>query len=132
MPKGVLIKRQSKSNTYPDTLCIHFPLPAKGHWVQTIREIKRLNPDTTVEVLIPDFQGRKELIDMVIEARPEIISHNTVSYTHLDVYKSQMLFRPPVEKTEFIAYRTKQQHAAGRLIGIDYDFILIFHTAEIG
>ena len=36
------------------------------------------------------------------------------------------------QKTEFIAYRTKQQHAAGRLIGIDYDFILIFHTAEIG
>ena len=53
-------------------------LPDLGaaHWVQTIREIKRLNPDTTVEVLIPDFQGRKELIDMVIEARPEIISHN--------------------------------------------------------
>ena len=40
--------------------------------------------------------------------------------------------QPPVAKTEFIAYRTKQQHAAGRLIGIDYDFILIFHTAEIG
>ena len=53
-------------------------LPDLGaaHWVQTIREIKRLNPDTTVEVLIPDFQGRKELVDMVIEARPEIISHN--------------------------------------------------------
>ncbi len=53
-------------------------LPDLGaaHWVQTIREIKRLNLDTTVEVLIPDFQGRKELVDMVIEARPEIISHN--------------------------------------------------------
>ena len=53
-------------------------LPDLGaaHWAQTIREIKRLNPETTVEVLIPDFQGRKELIDMVIEARPEIISHN--------------------------------------------------------
>jgi hypothetical protein len=48
------------------------------------------------------------------------------------VHPGTMLFRPPVAKTEFIAYRTKQQHAAGRLIGIDYDFILIFHTAEIG
>ncbi|MES4864619.1 lipoyl synthase, partial [Acinetobacter baumannii] len=39
-------------------------------------EIKRLNPETTPEVLIPDFQGRKELVTQVIEAGPEIISHN--------------------------------------------------------
>lgn len=53
-------------------------LPDLGaaHWARTIREIKRLNPETTVEVLIPDFQGRKELVAQVIEARPEIISHN--------------------------------------------------------
>ena len=53
-------------------------LPDLGaaHWAQTIREIKRLDPETTTEVLIPDFQGRKELIDQVIKACPEIISHN--------------------------------------------------------
>lgn len=47
-----------------------------AHWAQTIREIRRLNPDTTLEVLIPDFQGRRELVEQVIEARPDIISHN--------------------------------------------------------
>lgn len=53
-------------------------LPDLGaaHWACTIREIKRLNPETTIEVLIPDFQGRKELVFQVIEAQPEIISHN--------------------------------------------------------
>lgn len=53
-------------------------LPDLGaaHWAQTIREIRRLNPDTTLEVLIPDFQGRRELVAQVIEARPDIISHN--------------------------------------------------------
>ena len=53
-------------------------LPDRGaaHWACTIREIKRLNPETTIEVLIPDFQGRKELVSQVIEAQPEIISHN--------------------------------------------------------
>ncbi len=53
-------------------------LPDLGaaHWAQTIREIKRLNLETTTEVLIPDFQGRKELVSQVIEAGPEIISHN--------------------------------------------------------
>lgn len=53
-------------------------LPDLGaaHWAQTIREIRRLNPDTTLEVLIPDFQGRRELVAQVIEARPDVISHN--------------------------------------------------------
>lgn len=53
-------------------------LPDLGaaHWAQAIREIRRLNPETTIEVLIPDFQGRKELVEQVIEARPDIISHN--------------------------------------------------------
>lgn len=47
-----------------------------SHWQQTIREIKRLNPETTIEVLIPDFQGKSELIQQVIDAQPDIISHN--------------------------------------------------------
>lgn len=53
-------------------------LPDLGaaHWAQTIAEIRRLNPETTLEVLIPDFQGRRDLVEQVIEARPDIISHN--------------------------------------------------------
>lgn len=53
-------------------------LPDLGaaHWACTIKEIKRLTPQTTIEVLIPDFQGRAELVEQVIEARPDIISHN--------------------------------------------------------
>lgn len=53
-------------------------LPDLGaaHWVATIRAIKKANPQTTIEVLIPDFQGRLELVDRVVEAAPEIISHN--------------------------------------------------------
>ena len=53
-------------------------LPDLGaeHWARTIREIKRLNPQTTIEVLIPDFQGKTELLNQVIEAHPDIISHN--------------------------------------------------------
>lgn len=47
-----------------------------AHWADTIRAVKRLNPATTVEVLIPDFQGRMDLIDLIIDAYPEIISHN--------------------------------------------------------
>lgn len=53
-------------------------LPDGGanHWAATISEIKRLNPETTIEVLIPDFDGKTEIIDLVINEKPNIISHN--------------------------------------------------------
>lgn len=47
-----------------------------GIWVQTIHEIKKANPKTTIEVLIPDFDGKQELIQQIIDAKPEVISHN--------------------------------------------------------
>lgn len=47
-----------------------------NHWVATIRKIKEVNPNTTLEVLIPDFQGKVELIDIVCKAAPNVISHN--------------------------------------------------------
>jgi len=47
-----------------------------GIWVETIKEIKKLNPKTTIEVLIPDFDAREELIQLIIDSKPEVISHN--------------------------------------------------------
>ena len=51
-------------------------LQGADHFAACIREIKRLNPDTLVEVLIPDFRGRKDLLELVIEAKPDVIAHN--------------------------------------------------------
>jgi lipoic acid synthetase len=45
-------------------------------WVKTINEIKKRNPSTTMETLIPDFWGKPELLQMIIDAKPEVISHN--------------------------------------------------------
>lgn len=53
-----------------------YPTEEPGHWAETIRAIRRVNPDTTIEVLIPDFDCRKELLDIVIDAAPDIIGHN--------------------------------------------------------
>jgi lipoyl synthase len=47
-----------------------------GMWAKTITEVRRLNPNIRMEVLIPDFQGREELIQQVIDAGPDVISHN--------------------------------------------------------
>jgi len=45
-------------------------------WVQTVQEIKKINPKTTIETLIPDFDGRKELLGKVCAAGQEVVSHN--------------------------------------------------------
>lgn len=47
-----------------------------SHWAQMIRTLKSECPGTTMEVLIPDFKGHHELIDMVIAEKPDVISHN--------------------------------------------------------
>jgi len=45
-------------------------------WQNTIKAVKALSPSTTLETLIPDFKGKKVDIDRIIEAAPEVVSHN--------------------------------------------------------
>ena len=45
-------------------------------WVETVNEIRKLNPDTTMETLIPDFKGRIKDIQPIINVAPEVVSHN--------------------------------------------------------
>jgi lipoic acid synthetase len=67
----------------------------------TIREIKRINTETTLEVLIPDFRGRNEDIFRVINEKPEVISHNLETVERLtkvirsgaDYYRSLKVIR---------------------------------------
>lgn len=45
-------------------------------WAETVKAIRRMNPKTTLETLIPDFQGVERNIDRIIEVNPEVVSHN--------------------------------------------------------
>lgn len=54
-----------------------------GVWVETILKVKELNPAITMEVLIPDFQGTTSLVQQVIDAQPEVISHNVETVRRL-------------------------------------------------
>ena len=45
-------------------------------WVETINEIRKENPTTTMETLIPDFKGRLKDIQSIIDVAPEVVSHN--------------------------------------------------------
>lgn len=45
-------------------------------WGETVKAIRRMNPETTLETLIPDFQGREDLLDRIVAVHPEVVSHN--------------------------------------------------------
>jgi len=52
-------------------------------FAETIREIRALTPDCSVEVLIPDFQGLDDALRIVLDARPDILNHNTETVPRL-------------------------------------------------
>ena len=60
-------------------------LPDGGaaHWAKTIREVRRVNPECKVEVLIPDFNGDEAALNAVLDARPDVLNHNTETIARL-------------------------------------------------
>src|SRR5436305_1011124 len=58
-------------------------LGASRVFAETIREIRRQAPECQIEVLIPDFQGREDALQIVIDAQPEVLNHNTETVPRL-------------------------------------------------
>jgi lipoic acid synthetase len=73
-------------------------------WAETIREVKALNPETKIEVLIPDFQGKTDLVRKIIDAAPEVISHNMETVERLTPQiRSAAKYRTSLEVIRCIA-----------------------------
>ena len=60
-------------------------LPDGGaaHWAETIRQVRMLNPECKVEVLIPDFNGDEAALNTVLDAQPDVLNHNTETIARL-------------------------------------------------
>jgi lipoic acid synthetase len=72
-------------------------------WYNTIKAVKALNPDTTLETLIPDFKGDHENIERVVEASPEVISHNMETVERLTKQvRIQAKYRRSLEVLRFL------------------------------
>ena len=54
-----------------------------AHWAQTIREVRALNPQCKIEVLIPDFNGDESALNTVLDAEPDVLNHNTETIARL-------------------------------------------------
>jgi lipoic acid synthetase len=54
-----------------------------AHFAATIRSVRAVNPNCKIEVLIPDFEGNDEALDIVLDAQPDVLNHNTETVPRL-------------------------------------------------
>lgn len=97
-------------------------------WAVTIRTIKRLNPDTTMEVLIPDFHGKFELIQKIVNERPEVISHNIETVKRLSPkIRNMFTYRQSMEVLRYIS-KSGVIAKSGLMLGLGENETEIFET----
>jgi lipoic acid synthetase len=77
-----------------------------GHFANVIYEIRKLSPNVRIEVLTPDFQGKTECIDIVINAKPDVFKHNIETVPEL--YKKARPMAKYERSLEFLKYIKEQ------------------------
>jgi len=88
------------------------------HWAATITAVKDINPGITIEVLIPDFDNRLELIQMVANAGPDIISHNLETVERLTpLVRSRASYRTSLDVIRKISV-TGSVSKSGIMLGL--------------
>lgn len=74
------------------------------HWAKVIEAVRRENPDTTIEVLIPDMDARGELIDIILAAKPDIVGHNIETVERLTpLVRSKAQYNTSLDTLRYIA-----------------------------
>jgi lipoic acid synthetase len=53
------------------------------HWAETVRQVRALNPECRIEVLIPDFNGDEDALNVVLDSQPDVLNHNTETIARL-------------------------------------------------
>jgi lipoic acid synthetase len=87
-------------------------------WAATIREVKKQNPSVTMETLIPDFKAHWDLLEMVVNEKPEVVSHNMETVERLyRIVRPQAKYERSLEqikRTKELGRRTK----SGIMLGL--------------
>jgi lipoyl synthase len=81
-------------------------LPDAGaaFWAETIKYIKRVNPGTTMETLIPDFDANPQLIQLIIDAGPDVISHNIETVRRLTpIIRTKAKYNKSLEVIKYLS-----------------------------
>jgi len=99
-------------------------------WARTIKKIKEINPNTTIEALIPDFNGNTNLIKKVINAKPEVISHNLETVKRLTpIARSKAKYDLSLEVIRYISNEGVRSKS-GIMVGIGEKKEEVYETMD--
>ena len=101
-----------------------------GIWMETIKAVRRLSPGTTMETLIPDFAGKWENLQIIIDAAPEIVSHNLETVRRLT---KEVRIQAKYDRSLELLRRLKEggmKTKSGVMLGLGESEAEVFETME--
>jgi len=88
-------------------------------WAETVKAIRRMNPNTTLETLIPDFQGNTRNLDRIIEVAPEVVSHNMETVKRLTrEVRIQAKYEKSLEVLRYLKEQGIKRTKSGIMLGL--------------
>lgn len=100
------------------------------HWAETIRKIKEFNPSITIETLIPDMNGVLEMVDIILMAEPNVVSHNLETVRRLTPkLRSKASYERSLLVLEHIA-KSGRIAKSGIMVGVGETFDEVTQTMD--
>ncbi len=100
-------------------------------WAETVNAVRRISPGTTMETLIPDFQGVTKHIDRLIEVHPEVISHNMETVKRLTrEVRIQAKYERSLEALSYLKEAGQKRTKTGLMLGLGEENAEVFKTIE--
>ena len=88
-------------------------------WAETVNAIRRISPQTTLETLIPDFQGNKRNIDRIVQVAPEVVSHNIETVKRLTrKVRVQAKYQTSLEVLHYLKEEGINRTKSGIMLGL--------------
>lgn len=100
-------------------------------WIETIQSIRRICPRITMEVLIPDFQGITLFLDLILQAHPEVISHNIETVRRLtNKIRVQAKYDRSLEVLHYLKKKGQKRTKSSIMLGIGENEEEVIETME--
>ena len=100
-------------------------------WGETVKAIRRMNPETTLETLIPDFQGREDFLDRIRDVNPEVVSHNMETVKRLTrEVRIQAKYERSLGVLKYLKEQGIQRTKTGIMLGLGETESEVIQTLE--
>lgn len=88
-------------------------------WAETVKAVRRMNPNTTMETLIPDFQGVEKHINRIIHVAPEVVSHNMETVRRLTrEVRIQAKYEKSLGVLKYLKDKGQRRTKTGLMLGL--------------